>query len=369
MSMNFLNKAKETANKINNDSSQSQKPVLPGVKPNIPGKPPVAAPGKPPVGGPGKPPTMPGKPPAMPGKIPVAPPKAVQTPVQKPVVKDEDIQIEAANGVSPLKVNNPFKPKATTGAVVANEEKESLTANTVEETKVKDPHVTAQAAVNKVEADAAKVGETQEIKVEEIKTPVAKKSGNSRKKATSAKATEATIVSDADAQVVDGCLMIPKTQLSFEDALNVIKSGFVDEAWETFRTDNVTRLNEIVISNDMTTQMIKSTLSELSLMKDSIWLIFNDTKTMYENLTAKEPEGIIERVKKVSSKGANPEERKLNATLAVMNYKDENNNIVNLYELLDEMRERFNFTKSLMDGIAYKNSVLITMLGSLKLEK
>jgi hypothetical protein len=345
--MNFLNKAKETANKLNDGATK-----LPGVKPTIPGKPPVApagkvppAPGKPPVGGPGKPPSIPGKLPGVP-----KPPKA-------PVAKEEEIKMEVEAPTAPLKTNNPFVKKPVVDKVVevTKEEKEALTAPPVEENTVKEE---------------VKLGATEEIKVEEnLETAKEEPKATTKKTSRSKKKTTTTeVVSDAKSEPVNE-VVIPRTEVSFEEAINAIRSGFIDEAWETFKEENIKKLNEIVITDDMTTSMIKSTLSELSLLKDSIWTVFNANKTIFENLTAKEPEGLIERVKKINSKGANPEERKLNATFAVMNYKDENGNKVNLYELLDEMRERYNFTKSLMDGITYKNSVLITMLGSLKLEK
>lgn len=352
--MSFLDKVKATANKINDGTNV--KPSLPGVKPNIPGKPPVGGPGKPPTA-PGKPPVAPGTKPGVPGaKPPVKPANLGPT---TPVKEAEIAPVEEPKSAAPLKSNNPFIKKPVTSSPKAEEKapevKEEIAP--VEE----NPHALAQTAVNAAEAEAK-----EEAKVKEPKA--APKKTASRKKP-AAKTAEATVVSDNDGVVLDNAIIIPKTEVSFDEAIEAIKSGFVDEAWETFRTENVERINNIVISNDMTTTAIKSTLSELSLLKDSVWLTYNDVKTMYESLTAKEPEGLIERVKKISSKGSNPEERKLNATLAVMNYKDENGRKLNLYELLDEMRERYNFAKSLMDGIAYKNSVLITMLGSLKLEK
>jgi hypothetical protein len=302
------------------------------------------------------------------GKPPVIPNKPVPPIVNKPTVKgDADPVVEVNQKSSPLKINNPF---IINKGAAKSESKETVKEETkvgqTEEIKTEEnPHALAQnaEAENKVETPVEEVKTVEQPK-EEHKT-----NKRTSKKKNTAKAPDAEVVSDKAEIITENTLVIPKTQIEFDEAINSIRSGFVDSEWETFRNETSTRFNEIVISNDMTTTAIKSTLAELSSMKDSIWLEFNDTKTMFENLTAKEPEGIIERIKKISSKGSNPEERKLNATYAVMNYKDENGNVVNLYELLDEMRDRFNFLKSLMDGIAYKNSVLITMLGSLKLEK
>ena len=98
-------------------------------------------------------------------------------------------------------------------------------------------------------------------------------------------------------------------------------------------------------------------------------MIYTDTKTLFENLSGKDPEGVIERIKRLDCKGSNAEERKVNSTKAVFNHKDKEGNIINLYEVLDETRSRYNYLRSLMETITYKNSALVTMLGSLKTEK
>lgn len=340
--MSFLSKAKETANKINDVAGV--KSTLPGMKPTLPGaKPaiPAGLPGaKPPVLG--SKPTLPGAKPSI-GKPPVAAKPPVVAP--KPTAPAVEAKVETA----PLKNNNPFIKKPVVAPTVVGKTEEIK-----EEVIVKEEEVVV--ATETIVADT----------VEETKPAPTNK--RKRKPATKA-ATDEAVESDMDSGADTVEFVMPKSEVNFEEALLSIRSGFVDENWEAFRTENITRLNDILISNDMTTTMIKATLSELSLLRDSTWIIFNDTKTNFEILTGKEPEGTIERIKKMSAKGSNPDERKLNATLAVMNYKDANGKTVNLYELLDEMRERYNFTKSLMDAISYKNSVLITMLGSLKLEK
>jgi hypothetical protein len=343
--MSFLSKAKETANKINDVAGT--KPSLPGVKPSLPGARPPIPGAKPPVG---KPPVLGAKPSIPGGKPLVVAPKAVES------------VVEAKVETAPLKNNNPFIKKPVAAPTVIGKTEEIK-----EEVVVKvEPVVATETKVEENTAQEVIAEKVEEIAKEEVKPAATNKR---RRKPAGKAAAEEAVESDIDSGADTIEFVMPKSEVNFEDALLSIRSGFVDEAWEAFRTENITRLNDILISNDMTTTMIKSTLSELSLLRDSTWIIFNDTKTNFEILTGKEPEGTIERIKKMSAKGSNPDERKLNATLAVMNYKDANGRTVNLYELLDEMRERYNFTKSLMDAISYKNSVLITMLGSLKLEK
>ena len=121
------------------------------------------------------------------------------------------------------------------------------------------------------------------------------------------------------------------------------------------------------MSNDMGTSHLKQAISSLNELRDAVWPHYIKAKTMFENLTDKE-DGLLIRIRKLHSVGSNDAERKNNAALAVMTYKIEDKN-VNLYEVLDASRERYNFLKMLMDSIQYKSNAIITMLGNLKLEK
>ena len=96
-----------------------------------------------------------------------------------------------------------------------------------------------------------------------------------------------------------------------------------------------------------------------------MYYVYIETKNLYEHLTDKE-NGLIEVTKKLHGKGSNTEERKVNGIVAVMNYKTEAGDTVNLYELLAETRIRYNFLKGLNDSIEFKKMVLLTMLSSLK---
>jgi hypothetical protein len=104
------------------------------------------------------------------------------------------------------------------------------------------------------------------------------------------------------------------------------------------------------------------------MLRDEISIVYNDTKTLYESLTAKD-DGLIDRTKRLNARGTNSEERKVSGTIAAMNYKTPQGHNINLFELLDETRARFNFLKTINDSIEFKKAVLLTMLSSLKSEK
>lgn len=376
--MNFLKKAQQQASNIQGGAT---KPAVPGAKPTIPGAKPTIPGSKPTV--PGIKPSVPGAKPGLPKK-PVAPSPvkseesplvAKENPFKKPVqnkaqeiaakidAEIPDVEgIEVANSVETTTEITGTTAETTNGT-------EAPEVETEVETKVKD----------KVEPQVEVEEQVDITKDEEIAKPVEaeekpkKKSTRSRaKKKAEPKEAVTASTSDVSIETTEEVVTINpmvKTEVDFTEAVLAIKSSFVDEEWEAFREDVIQRLNDINISSDMNTVALRSTVADLVALRESIWVQYNDTKSIYEKLTAKEPEGLIERIKKLNSKGSNDAERKTNAINAVINYKDESGRKINLFELLDETRERYNFLKSVMDTSQYKTNVLVTMLGGLKLEK
>lgn len=353
MTMNFFNKAKETAAKLATDNKESGLP-----------KPVIKKPGLKPTGAKASIPAKPGHLPAKPGHLPAKPGNHLPKPGAKPVPKTEtaapkvEEKVEEKN-TSPLAKNNPFKKKA-----VKADTKSTVTSDDV----LPVSETSEDKAKEVIKPKEEPKEETKEVKeaepAKETKKTAAKK--NTTKKTTAKKAEE---TSEDVSQEKEVQVSIPTTEVDFSTAIAAIKSSFVDEGWEKMKAELSEKINSIVITSDMNSKILKSTVAKLDKLRDEIRDIYTATKNEYDELTSKEPEGFIERVKRLSSKGSNAEDRKLNGIIAVMNYHDAEGNKINLYEVLDEIRGRYNFLKSIMDAIAYKNNVLVTMLGSLKLEK
>lgn len=345
--MSFLNKARAQAQKTvgaNIPTPTSQGPTTPAPKPGIPGiKPGIP---KPPVGGK----------PGIPGK-PGLPKPGIPKPAA-PAPKDETPLAAKAN---PFLKKNKAEETTIPAPIEAIEKDKEMMAP-IEEAKAeikskKETPVVKEEVQEEIKEEAKVTTKKEEVK--ETK----KKSASKKKTTTKSKDT-----SDEKSSNIEP-VEIPATEIDYSEAMVSIKSNFIDPEWEAFREEVIKQLNEINISSDMTPSALKETISNLSAVRESIWVQYNDTKTSFEKLTAKEPEGLIERIKKLNASGSNAEERKINSILAVMNYKDGAGRNINLFELLDETRERYNFLKSVMESSQYKTNVLVTMLGSLKLEK
>ena len=313
-------------------SAPGARPTVPGTRPPAPGVRPSA-------------PTIPTAKPTIPGIKPSAPKDATEGPIAKK--------------------GNPFK---------IEKNKEAVVPEIVEAPKVEvsiTPKVEAVVPEVKIEETIAPVVEESITLAKEVNTPIVETKKTtvkgSRKKNTTAKKETVVLDNSLEEESDIAEIIIPKTEGSYADAVLAIKSTFVDEEWDVFKSDTSERLGEIQIVNDMGPAALKQTISDLNSLRDSVWLQFLDTKTFFETLTAKD-DGLLDRVKRLHSKGSNDNERKINSAVALMNYKEDGKSI-NLYEILDASRARFNYTKGLMDSIQYKSNAVITMLGNLKLEK
>lgn len=268
---------------------------------------------------------------------------------------------DPAKAEAPKKKIMPLKKK-TIETKPADEEVKTTTeeeVDTKEETKVtEEPEVTPEAEKEKPEAPK------EEAKKEEKKT-TKKPTPSVKKSAKKPVATTKKKESEEDFVAID----MPTTKMSFGDAVMKITSPFVDEEWEEFKEEVKEELNNIVIDNDMNPGTLKVTISELSILREKIWFSLQETKDLFDRLGSKDPEGLIERIKRVNlGSGNNDMERRRAGVVACMKYETDSGEI-NLYEVLDETRTRYTFLKSVMDSIGYKTNTLITMNGALKLEK
>ena len=294
---------------------------------------------------------------------------------QKKVTAEEEVKQEEVKEVAEEEeVKAKKAPKAEKKA-----EKEQADTKAKEEPKEapkqaeKAPEEEAEPAEATEEEVIEKTEETKETGKEEKKEPAKKPKKRtatkaSNKKKSAAKANTKKKAEEKTNDVAD-ITDIPTTNMSFTEAIGQITSPFVDEEWEEFKKEVQDELSAIVITDDLNPGTLKVTISELSILREKIWFSYQETKTLFESLSSKDPEGLLERIKRVNlGAGNNDMERRKAGVMACMNYPTDAGEI-NLYEVLDETRSRFNFLKSVLDSIQYKTDVLITMNGALKLEK
>jgi len=299
----------------------------------------------------------------LPKKEDAAP--AAEAPKKKilPLKKKEETAQEEPKAEEKQEAAAPAETPAETKEEKKAEETKAPEKKTEEKAKPEPEAESTEEAEAPAEETAEKEAEekpAQKKADSKKKSNSSSKTNNSKKKTAAKKDNE----DDADIEPTD----IPTTSVSYMEAVQSITSPFVDEEWEEFKNEVQDELSAIVISDDMNPGTLKVVISELSILREKVWFSYQEQKTLYERLSSKEPEGLIERVKRVNlGKGNNDMERKKAGIMACMQYSTDAGEI-NLFEVLDETRTRYNFLKSVIDSIKYKTDVLITLNGALKLE-
>lgn len=304
---------------------------------------------------------LPGGLPKPNGKLPSNLPKPGTKPQVGLPKKTIKPNMDENKEITPVEPVEPIKEEIKTN-VEANIAKEATEIKEVKEVaEIKE--VTEAAEIKENTVIEEKHVETKEKEEEE--EPKTNKRKRTSKKSTSKKSTSTKeeMTSKEEDDFVIETLPTTDKSLSFDECVSKVRLNFVDPAWEEYKKSVRDDYTNIVIPSDANRMQLDDLLSQLSALKDRIQFAFNDIKTNYEILTAKD-DGLMDQVKRMNSKGTNAEERKVNATKAVASY-----NGINLYELLEEMKCRYNFMKLIMDSIEFKKGVLLTMLSARKGEK
>jgi chemotaxis protein histidine kinase CheA len=269
-------------------------------------------------------------------------------------------------------------PAAKPPTLMLNKNKAVEVKATAAHEEPKTEEVPAEAPVEQVKTEAVvPVEETvaaeepvvteetsADVKEEAPKTTAKNKAKSNGKKAEKAPATDVSVAA-ASEDVTE----MPESTMSFNEVAEAMSSPMIDEEWATFRDNIEAGLDAIVIDMDMNPGTLKVVLSELNEIYDQIAQPLHQARTLLDNLTNKE-DGAIQVIKSVNTgSGNNDMERKKAGYIAVMNHKPRNGGSINLFDAAAEARSRYNFLKGIYDRIQYKNSMLITMNGALKLER
>lgn len=184
-----------------------------------------------------------------------------------------------------------------------------------------------------------------------------------------AKATD----SDTDAVIsvsTDNVEITGNSTVSFNEASKAFDSFGDEDDWVKFYEDVIKTNADIKITTDINTSSLIGSVCQLSNLRDRIWQPMNYYKNELDSISSKEPEGFLERAKRmaVNPNATNDALRKKSATYACMNYKLKSGDIINLYDYIDKVRERYNFLRSVMDNIEFKKSCLMLAASALKME-
>lgn len=318
---------------------------------------------------------------AAPKKKLLIPKKLVKKEEKEEVVEEVTEKVlETPKKMSPKKVSLKEEPLEIEEKEKVEEPKEEKTEETKEAKETEE--------IEEVEEPEEEVVETEEVEekeeAEETKEPDKKKTKKAVKKEVELTDTDKVEEKAEDKKVTKDKANKSKSSkqrkekqvnsptLSYNEAVASIRSCYYDDNWESFQEEISKELNDIVIEDDMNPATLKNVISSLSKIRQKIWLPYQNVKTTYENLKNDKPEGLIERIKRVSfdESAKNDMDRRKSGIEACMNYipPTDTSVVINLYDVLDATTEQYNFLKASMDSIQYKTNILITMNGAIKLE-
>ncbi len=323
-------------------------------------------------------------------------PATAVTPKNEVEIK-ESLDKTLPDPVAENPVPNPFGKEATKNPFAhAHETKkeevkvepadESVTTEaTPESAEVKvetitEPEATVEPEVVEV---TDSIEETAETEVEaETDTETAEATPKKRRRRTKQQIEEDNKAAAIAAQAENSDT--PAVENSVETPVNVVNNSTVDfkaaceefgsfcndEEWTAFADDVKTSYNDIKITPDITTASLIGITCQLSNLRDKIWQQHQYYKAQFDRLASKEPEGVIERTKRLYMDDAanNDMKRKKSSTVACMNYTTKDGNVINLYEFLDEIRARYYFLNAVMNNIEFKKNQLVTISSALKIE-
>ena len=136
------------------------------------------------------------------------------------------------------------------------------------------------------------------------------------------------------------------------------------EAWEKEKEDIRGRMSQVVLNEDLDPTSIKVLLSDISALNHDLCEKLSQAKADYENLNE-----MIEYIEKQNASGANAEERKRNAVMAVTHYKKtEDSEPIDLLLYLRFKRDVYYFYDAQMKVLDKDQKMLITFSSAFKLE-
>ena len=160
---------------------------------------------------------------------------------------------------------------------------------------------------------------------------------------------------------------VPKSKVkgsAFNSIVDFVINPIQDDEWNKFKEEMTVKVDGIVIKENIPPNVVLLIASDLDSTYNMIYEKYMEIKTALDNFTNKE-DGILSVIKATHSKGSNETERKANGVTAAQKYKI-GKTTVNLFELIAETRNRYNFLQGLIDQIKFKKDLLIIASSAIK---
>lgn len=278
---------------------------------------------------------------------------------KKPSLKKE----EAKEVQEPVEITPPATPKKVLGAkknllakkeVAESPEQTEAAEDMVAEANLGRDEAEIQAETEEIDITHSPEVEEEVSEVKEEEKPKSKKTTRNRKKK---EPVESGLL---DPQVDE------KDRITLEEMDEIMRPIVAPTTaiWEQEKRDIREAMDKIKVQQNMDTVAVKACLSELDFLYSTIEPRLHEAKTVCRG--TKESVEQVEIMSKVT--GSNADERKANAIIACKNYTTPSGAVVNLYEYLHLITEKYDFYHDKMKEIDFKRSLLISYNSMLKIE-
>ena len=156
------------------------------------------------------------------------------------------------------------------------------------------------------------------------------------------------------------------SDLSVEEAARMILKSYSSPEYEHFKEDIFARISEITIDPDMNPGTIRYKLHEIDALKMELLPLKVQTREFINGLMQKDYGAITAYISE-NSVGSNDTERKRNGFRALASYDCDGHNI-NLLTTMTGVQMRDEFLDAILGDLENKQKVLITYLGTLKVD-
>lgn len=135
--------------------------------------------------------------------------------------------------------------------------------------------------------------------------------------------------------------------------------------WEREKQRIQESISQMNIPADPNTGILKKLLSDIDSLYTSVRLEYADLKYKKERI-----EKMIYAVeKKGALNGSNDTSRRANGVIAVENFRTEDGRVINLWDSLFDVAEKYEFLAGVISTLESKQSKIVTENGILKLER
>ena len=273
-------------------------------------------------------------------------------------IKEAAAPVPARPIISPT-ILNRLQPKPVETEVAKQEEP-------------KDVVPEAAPAISEAAIEEAPVEEAPQQEAVTASITAVEPAAEAPKKRTRTKTEKTAEAGDASPETIK-IVDIPRMACGLKEASESLFPRIRDEEWEAIEARIREELKAVRFDTshaDFSPGSVRALTENVNNLVLEVGLYLQEAKTAYENMISKDKvPGEVERAMALGGTGSNEAERRYNGLLAACQFKTPGGVVVNVFEVTNEFRRRYNFLQVVMDYLSKTTSHLVSINATLKMDK